>query len=50
MNEMAANALNIKQGDTLSLFYNTEQVNVTAQVIVQNQNIGAMGGDVSNIS
>ncbi len=45
VNEMAANALNIKQGDTLSLFYNTEQVNVTAQVIVQNQNIGAMGGD-----
>ncbi len=45
VNVGAANALNIEQGDTISQFYDSNSVNLTAQTIVQDQAIGAMGND-----
>jgi putative ABC transport system permease protein len=45
VNGKLANALNIKQGDTLSLFHDLININLIAQIVVRDQNIGAMGND-----
>ncbi len=45
LNERAANSLDIKQGDVLSLFHDLNNINLTAQIVVQDRNIGAIGND-----
>jgi putative ABC transport system permease protein len=45
VNEKAANSLDIKTGDTLSMFHDLNHIDLIAQTIVQDRDIGAMGND-----